>query len=470
MSDDKKLEESIALDVPVEAGKAEEPGGHITEQLYNSLEDLDETNDILIFDDEDYEDEDYYGEDSEEFDDEYEDGDELEDGEELEGEDIEESSKKKRKIVPFIIAAAAVLVVAGVAVWFWLTSYDIVDGDIVIELGNAPSTEVTDYIKASDFVESKAKVDVSGIDNMTVGTYSAVVSVLGKQSKVEVEVVDTVNPEVVLKADIKGVAGKEVAGDAILKTVSDKAGIASIQFEQAQVEAAAEDAEEMEPSSVHIKYDTVGEQQNVVVVTDKSGNETRLPFQITIVEDYEAHVTGIQDMTVEQGTTDIDWLKDVTHDEKVLEVTVDDSAVDLNKVGEYELIYHIAGDDNETVVDKTVKVKVEEKAETQTTDTNSSTNNSSSSSGSSSSSSSGTGSSNSGSSNNSNSNNSSSNNSSSNNSSSNNSSSDNSSNNNNNNTDPVTPTPTPDPDPEPTPVDPVDPDGDGGGSGTETEG
>ena len=58
----------------------------------------------------------------------------------------------------------------------------------------------------------------------------------------------------------------------------------------------------------------------------------------------------------------VDFMKDVTFDEKVVkEVTADDSKVDLTKEGTYELVYNIMPVDksiSEVAVKKTVTVKV----------------------------------------------------------------------------------------------------------------
>ena len=59
-------------------------------------------------------------------------------------------------------------------------------------------------------------------------------------------------------------------------------------------------------------------------------------------------VTGIKDWTVEVNTKDVDFMDDVSWDkEYVSNVTVDDSKVDLTKVGEYTLTYTVKGTLNE---------------------------------------------------------------------------------------------------------------------------
>ena len=59
-------------------------------------------------------------------------------------------------------------------------------------------------------------------------------------------------------------------------------------------------------------------------------------------KDLTDYVKNLKDLTVEINAKDIDFLKDVTYDKKVVkEVTVDTSKVDLSKEGKYDLTYSI---------------------------------------------------------------------------------------------------------------------------------
>lgn len=163
-------------------------------------------------------------------------------------------------------------------------------------------------------------------------------------------------PEVTLSGnEYKGVAGKAIKAEDLISKVDDKAGIESVEFAENQIEVEAQGEDLLD--AISLKYDTAGQYTAVVTVTDKSGNTTKKEIAMKIVEDYLAHVSGIQDLTVEQGAT-IDWLAGVTKDKKILEIKADASKVDINTAGEYTLTYIIAGDDQETTVQKEVKVTV----------------------------------------------------------------------------------------------------------------
>ena len=86
-------------------------------------------------------------------------------------------------------------------------------------------------------------------------------------------------------------------------------------------------------------------------------------------KDLTDYVKNLKDLTVEINAKDIDFLKDVTYDKKVVkEVTVDTSKVDLSKEGQYTLIYSIIPVDttnSKKTVIKTLTVEVTSKEKEQ---------------------------------------------------------------------------------------------------------
>lgn len=219
---------------------------------------------------------------------------------------------------------------------------------------------------------------------MKEGTYKVTATCGKKKVSYKIQVKDTVNPEVKLKPDIRVVVGKELCSRDIAEKIEDLAGIESIAFRDGQTETTAELQEGETIAPIFCKYDKVGTMENVLVVTDKNGNITEMPFTVTVIEDYAAHVQGIADRTVTVGDQ-VDWMKGVTYDDKILSVTPDTSSVDINKAGTYKVKYTILGNDNTTKVEKeiTVTVKEKPKTNTQTSGTSSSSGSSRTSSGSS---------------------------------------------------------------------------------------
>lgn len=104
-----------------------------------------------------------------------------------------------------------------------------------------------------------------------------------------------------------------------------------------------------------------GDWELTLLVTDAGGNSTRASALVEIIADTEPPVIeGVEDLTVAMGKS-ISYKKNVTvtddHSEHVT-LTVDSSAVNLNKAGTYEVLY-IAEDEagNVTEVSAAVRVK-----------------------------------------------------------------------------------------------------------------
>ncbi len=95
------------------------------------------------------------------------------------------------------------------------------------------------------------------------------------------------------------------------------------------------------------------------VATDEIVTEEIIIIDEDTVAEY---ITGIEDRTVEQGSTNIDYLAEVIYDEElIVSVTVDDSAVDYETPGEYEVIYtidYIANEGLETEVTEAVTITI----------------------------------------------------------------------------------------------------------------
>ena len=69
-------------------------------------------------------------------------------------------------------------------------------------------------------------------------------------------------------------------------------------------------------------------------------------------------VTGLKDLAVEKDAKDIDWIKNIKFDKKLIkEVKVDASGVDLSKVGEYKIIYRLVSADKK-YPDESIEIKV----------------------------------------------------------------------------------------------------------------
>lgn len=262
----------------------------------------------------------------------------------------------RKKIIGAVVIVAALLGVVGFVKY---NEYSAKEAVVKVELGDKISEKPEDYVKANKKALKKTVLDLSKVDQKKVGKYQAKASCDKKSVTFEVEIVDTTKPKLMLvkteSGSYQAVVGQPLNGTALMESVEDLAGIKTISFSDGQMDGNKESENPVE--QVALKWDEVGEKEVTISVEDNSGNVTKETVKVKVVEDYLAHVTGMQDLTVEQGSS-IDWMAGITKDEKVVEVTADASKVDLNTAGEYTLTYVVKGDDKETTVTKEVKVTV----------------------------------------------------------------------------------------------------------------
>ncbi len=266
--------------------------------------------------------------------------------------------KKVAVITGITVLTLGIAVTGGIYAWNQYNQMEIKDA--VLELGQTVSTEAQDYVTANEHVLSECSVNVSKVDNMTVGTYPVTVT-HGKDTViVKVTVEDTTAPEVAVKEQedtYSVIVGNEIPATDLIDAVDDLAEIKSVSFDTNQIEVETESDNPLD--KLGLLFDTAGKYTVSFVAEDENGNKATKDIAVKVIEDYEAHVSGFADLTVEQGKT-IDYLAGITSDEKIASVTVDGSTVDSNIPGEYELTYTITGDDMETVLTKNVKVTVTE--------------------------------------------------------------------------------------------------------------
>lgn len=281
---------------------------------------------------------------------------------------------KKNTIIA--ITAGAVILAGGIGGFAWkeYNRFEPKQETVTVELGGKFQTDPAAYIDAGEKALSETKLDASKIDMEKTGTYTLTASWKDKELNIKVKVADTTAPTVKLKeTEFQAVVGTAIPAGDILEKMEDRSGIKEVFFDQGTEKAGTDSKDLLD--RVSFRCEEVGTHTVQVVVTDNNGNETRKKIKVKVVEDYLAHVSGIQDITITEGETP-DWMEGITTDEKILEVIADASAVDVNTPGEYTLTYIIQGDDNETMVEQEVKVTVKKKivqqAQTSTSNSNSS--------------------------------------------------------------------------------------------------
>lgn len=94
------------------------------------------------------------------------------------------------------------------------------------------------------------------------------------------------------------------------------------------------------------RWDTEGEQEGIIVVTDASGNATYTYVQVSIKRDTKAPTLTVTDIDVVVGGT-VSYKKAIAYYDDVdtvseMKVTIERSKVDLNTVGTYEVTYSVS--------------------------------------------------------------------------------------------------------------------------------
>ncbi|MBO8464317.1 MAG: hypothetical protein IAC13_10340 [Firmicutes bacterium] len=265
--------------------------------------------------------------------------------------------KKIRYKVILLIVILVLISIVGFVIYQGL-SVKAKEG-IIIEYGSRPSNEIETYFETG-FLRKDEKVDISQLDNFEVGKYEVFLS--NHKFKTEVEVIDTKKPVIDLKGQKFSIEiNQELRTTDIINSIYDKSGIKNVEFDNGIVPQPVIEVNENSVPVAKIRYDKEGEYSNSVTAYDNNGNSMKRVFTITVYPNYLDHVQGIRDLEIEQGSN-IDWLENISFDNRVNTVLYDDSDVDIETPGEYELVYTIIGD-NHSETEKTVSVTVIKKEE-----------------------------------------------------------------------------------------------------------
>ena len=231
------------------------------------------------------------------------------------------------------------IVLAGISLATWKP----VKEQVMIEVGEKP--EISQFLK-NPSEKASFKTDISKVDTSVLGEQMIEIKVGFATFKSSLKVVDTVAPtadpvEVVVEA---GTVPK--ASDCVTNIV-DKTEV-SVSFKET-------------PDTS--KDDIVNA---TVLLVDKAGNKAEVDVKITVWRDTEAPViSGTSNKTVTKGGT-ISYRQGVTVTDNMDEnptLEIDNSAVDLNKVGKYKVTY-TATDKAGNTTTKTITVSVMEKEST----------------------------------------------------------------------------------------------------------
>lgn len=228
--------------------------------------------------------------------------------------------KKTRIIITAILAGAALVCLIGAGILYYLQTRPTVLENVTLEAGQ--EIDIAQFLeKGAD--PSKASFEEGEvIDTGKVGVDLITINYKKKDYIVCVEIKDTVAPQ-----------GTPVAVTAKPEDMPEAADCVKDIVDVTAVEASFKE---------EINMSQAGETSVVVVLTDEGGNTTELTVPVTVILDSEPPVIeGTKDIVVYVGDT-VSYRSGVSVTDNKDEnptLEIDNSQVNLEKVGEYPVTY-----------------------------------------------------------------------------------------------------------------------------------
>lgn len=225
----------------------------------------------------------------------------------------------KKKIC---ILAMVVIVAVGIAVY-------VLTRPAIVFCRKTETIEINSQYDATSFIEKIRGYDLNDVkidDQVNVqklGHYVIAYQVDDKEYKLDVEVVDTKAPDFDIKKDVTCDISGKLDAQELVTNIKDETKT-KVFFKE------------------DYNFKKAGKLKVTVVVEDEGKNQTEKQTTIELVKDQEAPVLeGVQDIRVLQNK-EIDYLKNIKavddfDPEPVIKV--DDSQVDLSKLGTYKVVY-----------------------------------------------------------------------------------------------------------------------------------
>ena len=251
------------------------------------------------------------------------------------------SKKSKKKIYQkYGILVGCLLILTILLAAISLATWKPVKEQVTLEVGDR--LEISNFLKnPSD--EASFKTDLSKVDTSVLGEYTIEIKVSFATFKSNLKVVDTVAPTAEAE-EVTVQAGTVPKASECVKNIVDKTEV-SVSFKE--IPDTSKD----------------GTVKATILLVDKAGNKSEVKTTIHVWSDDEAPViTGTSNKTVTKGGT-ISYRQGVTVTDNLDEnptLQIDNSAVDLNKVGKYTVTY-TATDKSGNTATKTITVSVIEK-------------------------------------------------------------------------------------------------------------
>lgn len=244
---------------------------------------------------------------------------------------------KKKRVTELIVAG--VLLAGGIGV-YGVLSYSPIEKSVVVEAG-CNELQISDFLKKD--VEAAFKTVLSQQELSTLGDYEVTILYRDKEYVSKVEVKDTIAPSAAAN-HLECWIDEMPEAHEFVKDVVDA------------TEVTYTFANELNTAEA-------GEYDVSVVLKDQGNNTTTIESKLTVKKDIEPPVfVGLSDKTVTIGST-VSYRTDVSvkdNKDENLTFTVDSSAVNMEKAGQYTVTYK-AEDLSGNQTTKTITVTVKEK-------------------------------------------------------------------------------------------------------------
>lgn len=206
---------------------------------------------------------------------------------------------KVKKAILITLGSLCGISLIGAAIWYFIIwPVTPVDTKRYLELGDSLSAQVEDYLEGYGLSLRFATVDISGVDQDTLGEYKVYVTHGSDVYEYHVIVRDTIAPEITKKE------GRiYVATDSFVKPEMLVGGVQDVSGE---VMLKLENNGEIKK---HISYYEIGAYELTVVAVDSSGNITKQAVSFTV--DTAPVLSGMQDIYVTAGLGSDAMFKDV---------------------------------------------------------------------------------------------------------------------------------------------------------------
>lgn len=231
------------------------------------------------------------------------------------------NQSKSKMIVMAVVIAVAIGLLVGIGIACYMKNRPTVLEEVTLEVGQEADIELF-LEKGADPSKASFEDGDEAIDTSKVGVDLVTVIYRNKSYIVCVEIKDTVAPQ----------------GTAVAVTATPEAMPAASDCVKDIVDLTAVEATFKE----EIDMSQAGETTAIVVLTDEGGNTTEITVPVTVILDSEPPVIeGAKDIVVYVGDT-VSYRSGVTVTDNKDEnptLEIDNSAVDLEKVGEYPVTY-----------------------------------------------------------------------------------------------------------------------------------